>query len=481
MREHSSRRRSALAQIGLCDAAIGGARRCRFARHLVGKIAESLLTCRSSWRHSGTILVAVFAFTVLSFDGLALGADYYVDSISGNDGNIGLSELRPWKTIAKVNSTLFEPRDVVHLRCGAVWREMLKPRRGGAPGAPITFTRYGTGPQPIINGSDVVTGWQLFRGSIFSARLATEPGNVYVDGGPGWGIDRATSLDSMSSSSWFWESASKTLYIWLEDGKSPEIHNVEAAVRISGFYANVPDNQLSYTVIDGLTFERTRGYGIYFHSYAGVTGLGGLVIRNCMVTQTGTGRLDTGRYLNGIMLLQEPELRIAPVISGNHVSYTGGHGNGINSQGADESRIEGNDVSAWNHNGIDVKHSRDVSVVHNVAHDQRRSGAGFYCEYITNGTWAHNQVYNTSNGFQIGRSSSATVSENMISQVGTGVYFGPEAASLTLKHNVFRQTPLAVQSDGLGMITDRSNDWGRTHFRIGPRTFESSPWAVDSR
>ena len=447
---------------------------------MVSNIAKNLITRCFPWRRGGALLTAVLALTIPLFgiEKLALGADYYVDSIRGKDGNVGSSELRPWKTIAKVNSFLFEPGDVVHLKCGGLWHEMLKPRRGGTAGAPITFTGYGTGHQPIVDGSDVVTGWRPFRGSIFSARLAAEPGNVYIDGRPGWGIDRAASLGSLAAASWFWESESKTLYIRLDDGNSPESYSVEAAVRIAGFYANVPDNQLSNIVIDGLTFERTRGYGIYFHSYAAVTGLTGLIIRNCIVTQTGTGRLDTGRYLNGIMILQEPELRTAPLISGNRVSYTGGHGNGINSQGADEARIENNDVSEWNHNGIDVKHSRAVSVVHNVVHDQRAAGAGFYCEYVSDGIWAHNRVYNASNGFQIGRSSSATISDNMISQVSTGIYFGPDARSLTLRRNVFSQTPLAVQSDGLGMITDLSNDWGCTHFRIGRRRFDLSPWAV---
>ena len=439
--------------------------------------------CCSSLKKGGAILAAVLVLMVPWFgiDSLAMSADYYVDSFDGSDANVGWSQLQPWKSIFKVNSTLFKPADVIHLKCGGLWREMLKPRKGGASGAPITFTSYGTGRQPIIDGSDIVTGWRPFSGSIFSAGLVLEPGNVYVDGGPGWGLQRASALGSMAPGSWFWASDSKTLYVWLDDGRSPAFHSVEAAVRVSGFYANVPDSQLSNIVIDDLAFIRTGGFGIYFHSYAGVTGLSGIVIRNCTVTQTGTGKLDTGRYLNGIMILQEPELRTAPSISGNRVSYTGGHGNGINSQGADEAKIENNDVSAWNHNGIDVKHSRDINVLHNLAHDQLASGAGFYCEYVTNGNWAHNRVYNASNGFQIGRDSTATLSDNIISQVGTGVYFGPGARAMTLRGNVFSQTPLAVQGDGLGTITDLSNDWGGARLRIGRRTSELSPRSVDNR
>jgi len=34
---------------------------------------------------------------------------YYVDATNGNDANNGLSEVTPWKTIAKVNASRFNP------------------------------------------------------------------------------------------------------------------------------------------------------------------------------------------------------------------------------------------------------------------------------------------------------------------------------------------------------------------------------------
>jgi hypothetical protein len=39
----------------------------------------------------------------------ALSATYYVDATNGKDTNNGTSELTPWKTIAKVNSSNFNP------------------------------------------------------------------------------------------------------------------------------------------------------------------------------------------------------------------------------------------------------------------------------------------------------------------------------------------------------------------------------------
>jgi hypothetical protein len=38
----------------------------------------------------------------------ALSATYYVDATNGNDGYDGLSEVTPWKTVAKVNASTLE-------------------------------------------------------------------------------------------------------------------------------------------------------------------------------------------------------------------------------------------------------------------------------------------------------------------------------------------------------------------------------------
>ena len=104
---------------------------------------------------------------------------------------------------------------------------------GAAPGRPVTFTAYGNGPAPIISGSDIVKGWSLSNGSIYRAR-SSKPNNVYVDGGPGWGLARACCLPSescaqsgscakgpMTAGSWYWNPATSDLYVWLEDGSNP--------------------------------------------------------------------------------------------------------------------------------------------------------------------------------------------------------------------------------------------------------------------
>jgi hypothetical protein len=41
----------------------------------------------------------------------AWAATYYVDATNGNDANNGTSESTPWKTIAQVNASTFNPGD----------------------------------------------------------------------------------------------------------------------------------------------------------------------------------------------------------------------------------------------------------------------------------------------------------------------------------------------------------------------------------
>jgi len=87
---------------------------------------------------------------------LAFATDYYVSN-SGNDNNNGLSTSNPWQTISKVNSMSFSPGDTIYFRAGDVWREQLTIPSSGSSGNPITFTRYGSGDNPMIRSSELIT------------------------------------------------------------------------------------------------------------------------------------------------------------------------------------------------------------------------------------------------------------------------------------------------------------------------------------
>lgn len=94
-------------------------------------ILAVLITCSASW-----------------------ATTYYLDATNGNDGNDGLSELAAWQTIARVNSSTFQPGDYILFRRGEAWREQLVVPSSGLSGNPITFGAYGNGDKPVMDGDD---------------------------------------------------------------------------------------------------------------------------------------------------------------------------------------------------------------------------------------------------------------------------------------------------------------------------------------
>ena len=79
----------------------------------------------------------------------AAGTTYYV-SASGSDSNPGTSSTAPWKSLAKVDATTFQPGDRILLQAGSTWTGQLWPKGSGTSGTPITVGSYGSGAKPAI-------------------------------------------------------------------------------------------------------------------------------------------------------------------------------------------------------------------------------------------------------------------------------------------------------------------------------------------
>lgn len=383
------------------------------------------------------------------------GRSFYV-APDGNDANAGTTPAAAWRTLEKVNTFPFAPGDTIYLKRGGLWRESLIPARGGAPGRPITYSSFGSGPDPRVSGSDVVNAWSPFKTPIYHARCPLAPTNVYVDGGPGWGLRRAAAITGLESGTWFWDSDSKDLYLHLDDHSDPARHTVEAAVRLYGLKVTANSDEKSNLIIDGLAFERTGGYGIFFYSNAaGGRGLSGIVIRNNRVQQTGTGTVDGGEYYNAIHFSSHSELNTAPQFLNNDISYSGGHGNAINSQNSDGALLAGNRADHFNHHGFDTKGSASVVIRGNVAHDSPDNN-GIYQEYCRDGLIEGNIVYNLGgsvpgrgSGIQIDvGSSGARISHNSIFNVLTGIYLNVPAAVASNAVSAARHAVLEANAGG---------------------------------
>jgi hypothetical protein len=119
------------------------------------------------------ILLVLLAAAAPALPTRAAGTTYYV-STAGLDSNDGLSELTPFKTIAKVNSLALGPGDRVLFKCGDVWQaEQLVVSKSGTETEPITFGSYpeGCANKPTLSGSLPITGWTVHSGSIYRADL----------------------------------------------------------------------------------------------------------------------------------------------------------------------------------------------------------------------------------------------------------------------------------------------------------------------
>ncbi|HEX5235100.1 MAG TPA: choice-of-anchor D domain-containing protein [Silvibacterium sp.] len=97
----------------------------------------------------------------LSGTGTSAAKTYYVSNCGtiGSDSNNGTSQSTPWRTIAKVNSSTFNPGDNIEFHDGCTWREQLTLPSAGTASNPITVSTYGSGNPPIISGSQVITSW----------------------------------------------------------------------------------------------------------------------------------------------------------------------------------------------------------------------------------------------------------------------------------------------------------------------------------
>jgi len=109
-----------------------------------------------------TQLFAVLSILLVAALGVAAGSAesengriFYVDSGAGNDSNNGLSATKAWKSLEKVNSTVFKAGDKILFKEGSRYKGQLKPRGSGrisdGSPAPIVIDMYGEGDKPRID------------------------------------------------------------------------------------------------------------------------------------------------------------------------------------------------------------------------------------------------------------------------------------------------------------------------------------------
>jgi len=290
---------------------------------------------------------------------------------SGNDSSDGLTPATAWQSISKVNATNLSAGSIVGFKRGGTWRESLKVPSSGSSGASITFASYGTGAQPIINGSDVISSWSLTAtANVWQASVATHPFQVYVNGTVG--TPEASTGALVSNNEWFWSSG--TLYLYLST--NPSGSTIEAGARgVNNWPVNF--NGKNYITVSNLHITKSNDIGVYIGS-----GSLGAVFTSNLVDYS---------YYTGIHALNA-----TGVIIGN------------NEVGFNATINPGNSLVG----GIDLD-SNNATLTGNYIHDS--IGAGVDCDQTyANCVVELNTVSNTGGGVIVSIHNGATVAYNVI-------------------------------------------------------------------
>ena len=222
-------------------------------------------------------ILGCFIIIMIMITSQIFAATYYVDATNGNDSNNGTSPEIAWKTINKVNNSSFNSGDSILFKRGEIWREQLTIPSSSSPGNPITFGAYGSGDNPIINGSDIIKEWTNYSGDIWEATCYTEPDQVFFDGTRG---NKQTALGDVDSEfDWFWES--DVLYVYSTSDPDTAYTNpgVEATSRDYGIRTNA---NIDYIIIDNFQIERVETNCILLSNHSDHC-----IIQNCTFYQWG--------------------------------------------------------------------------------------------------------------------------------------------------------------------------------------------------
>lgn len=190
---------------------------------------------------------ATLLLLLLSF--YAQATSYYI-SPAGNDLNSGIRSNAAWTSIAKVNSTAFQPGDSILFEGGATFSGGIEfgANVKGTPSAPIYIGSYGTGRATISSGT--VSGLFVYNSAGFKVQNLIFKGSGR-ETNKGCGVD---------------------------------------------FYMDLPNTRLAYIAIDNVEASGYGEVGITVGSYNGTSGFDDVSITYCSAHDNGDKGIGTYAY-----------------------------------------------------------------------------------------------------------------------------------------------------------------------------------------
>ncbi len=235
---------------------------------------------------------------------------YYVDATLGNDSNDGTSAGRPWKSLAKVHNTTFQPGDTILFKRGEVWRDnnLYIDKGAGTEGAPITFGAYGTGAKPEINGGVDLSSsaaWTQNSGNTWrTANPITQPqhdymneiGNILFNDGQSIGVQKTSVGGCSKQGDYFYDQATRYLYLYSAGNPSGNYSKIEAARGFMGLCLCGAGR--NYFTFQNLKFKNWGYHGGILGSEDSTN----FIVENCDFDWNGGAVQGGARDGNGIMV-----------------------------------------------------------------------------------------------------------------------------------------------------------------------------------
>ncbi len=253
------------------------------------------------------------------------GKIYYVSN-SGDDSNNGLSPSTAWASIAKVNASSISSGDAVLFERGGEFRGKISAKEG------VTYSAYGTGKKPIINGSaqdyadpalwaatDIENLYKL------NIKLTGDVGLIAFDHSRDYGdYDALFSTKRVSGVTYngkvfvdqfdlerdlefYHDSTDRSLYLYSTKGNPGErFSKIEIAT-----HGNLVDVRVKNVTVDNLHIRYGGSHGVGAGSsrasydangnYLGMTGCANLKVTNCVFAWIGGSILsEKTRYGNAV-------------------------------------------------------------------------------------------------------------------------------------------------------------------------------------
>jgi PKD repeat protein len=465
--------------------------------------------CASAWRRwapAGFLCVGLLG----ALASPSLAGTYYV-APSGNDGNNG-SSGSPWKSVGKAARTAVAG-DTVIFRAGT-YNEPLQPANAGTGENSRIVFKAAPGEEVIIDGgTERLTGWtsegnhiyhRNFSGYVFGMfeddyDVAGKFTNLWdmgsynqYDSNPNFDLhdfDPSHDLYAGQYKKHDWRGqykyANGVMRVATFDGKSPDEHDVRAALHEIGLIIN----KKPYVTVDGLKFRR-------FKTWFAIDDSPHTRVMNCDLrfsawTGVWVTRSDNTEILNNVMMgggcyvgHYEDTIHLTDTVGsrweGNDISY-GGHGTFFFDHGT-QSIIRNNFIHDAGGSMLTMKFSADNNTIENNVFARAPFLSEVNCHMTahaaiqlaggSNNTFQENLLYHCGNGFLISCNQDEKCNGNhfynntIVNSGNDGIQLQGYDAQFEghLNDNVFKNNII----DGAGLLIlrldlpggDKNNYWG---------------------